>query len=118
HGLNVAAYAEIHVQQGRSMEEDGVQVGLVHATWAAHKYEFKVTGEQSHSGAALMEDRKDALLAASRMVVATRDLVDDFGKGELHTACGEIHVYPNSPVVVASEASLLIDLRSPSSAVI
>ena len=29
---------EIHVQQGRSMEEDGVTIGLVNATWAAHKY--------------------------------------------------------------------------------
>ncbi|WP_349827278.1 M20 family metallo-hydrolase [Brevibacterium litoralis] len=116
--LEVASYAEIHVQQGRSMEEDGVTIGLVDATWGARKFEFVVTGEQGHSGSTLMPDRRDALLGAARLVVAARDLVDGFDPGVLHTACGEIHAYPNSPVTVASEARLLIDLRSADSAVL
>ncbi len=109
----IASYVEIHVQQGRSMEEDGLTIGLVDATWGAHKYEFRVRGEQAHSGSALMTDRRDALLGASRLVVAARELVDEFDPGVLHTAVGELHVYPNSPVVVASEVRLLLDLRSP-----
>ena len=117
-GREIASYAEIHVQQGRSMEEDGVTIGLVNATWAAHKFEFRVTGEQAHSGSTLMADRRDALLGAARLVVAARELVDEFEPGLLHTACGELNVYPNSPVVVASEVELLLDLRSPSSEVI
>ncbi|MGO3146829.1 MAG: M20 family metallo-hydrolase [Leucobacter sp.] len=117
-GLDVASYAEIHVQQGRSMEEDGVTIGLVNATWAAHKFDFKVTGEQAHSGSTLMADRRDALLGAARLIVAARELVDEFEPGALHTACGELNVYPNSPVVVASEVRLLLDLRSPSAEVI
>lgn len=117
-GLEVASYAEIHVQQGRSMEEDGVTIGLVNATWAAHKFDFRVTGEQAHSGSTLMRDRRDALLGAARLVVAARELVDEFAPGELHTACGELNVYPNSPVVVASEVRLLLDLRSPNPEVI
>ncbi len=112
-GLDVASYAEIHVQQGRSMEEDGVTIGLVDATWGAHKFEFRITGEQAHSGSTLMVDRHDALLGAARLIVAARDLVDEFEPGALHMACGEITVYPNSPVVVASEVQLLFDLRSP-----
>lgn len=116
--LEVASYAEIHVQQGRSMENDNVTIGLVNATWGAHKFEFRVTGEQAHSGAALMADRRDALLGAARLVVAARELVDQFEPGALHTACGELTVYPNSPVVVASEVTLLLDLRSPSAEVI
>src|SRR5699024_1923 len=110
--------AEIHVQQGRSMEEDGVSIGLVNATWAAHKYEFKVIGAQAHSGSTLMADRQDALLGAARLVVAARELSDEFEPGALHTACGQLTVYPNSPVVVASEVGLLLDLRSPSAEVI
>lgn len=116
--LDVASYAEIHVQQGRSMERDGVTIGLVHATWGAHKFEFRITGEQAHSGSTLMEDRQDALLGAARLIVAARELVDAFEPGMLHTACGEITVYPNSPVVVASDVRLLFDLRSPSSEVL
>lgn len=116
--LDVASYAEIHVQQGRSMEEDGVTIGLVNATWAAHKFEFRITGEQAHSGSTLMVDRRDALLGAARLVVAARELIDEFEPGALHTACGEMNVYPNSPVVVASEVQLLLDLRSPSAEVL
>lgn len=117
-GLDVASYAEIHVQQGRSMEEDGVTIGLVNATWGAHKFEFRITGEQAHSGSTLMSDRRDALLGAARLIVAAREIVDEFEPGMLHSACGEINVYPNSPVVVASEVQLLFDLRSPSSEVL
>ncbi|MBN9202024.1 MAG: Zn-dependent hydrolase [Microbacterium sp. SCN 70-18] len=116
--LDVSSYAEIHVQQGRSMEEDGVTIGLVHATWGAHKFEFRVRGDQAHSGSTLMSDRRDALLGAARLIVAARELADDFEPGVLHSAVGEIHVYPNSPVVVASEARLLLDLRSPSAEVL
>ena len=116
--IDVAAYAEIHVQQGRSMEEDGVAIGLVNATWAAHKFDLLVTGDQAHSGATAMADRRDALLGASRLVVAARELTDEFEPGLLHTACGEMHIYPNSPVVVASRVQLLLDLRSPSAEVI
>lgn len=115
---HIASYVEIHVQQGRSMEEDGVTIGLVNATWAAHKFDFRVRGEQAHSGSALMADRRDALLGAARLVVAARELVDEFEAGVLHTACGELTVYPNSPVVVASDVRLLLDLRSPSAEVI
>ncbi|MBK0419819.1 M20 family metallo-hydrolase [Leucobacter sp. CSA1] len=117
-GLDVASYAEIHVQQGRSMEEEGVTIGLVNATWAAHKFEFRVRGAQAHSGATAMPDRRDAMLGAARLVVAARELVDEFEPGALHTACGELNAYPNSPVVVASEVQLLLDLRSPSAEVI
>ena len=100
------------------MEQDGVTIGLVNATWAAHKFEFRVTGEQAHSGSTLMPERRDALLGAARLVVAARELVDEFAPGSLHTACGELNVYPNSPVVVASEVELLLDLRSPDAEVI
>ena len=116
--LEIASYAEVHVQQGRSMEENGVTIGLVHATWGARKFEFRVTGEQAHSGATAMVDRRDALLGAARLIVFARELADRFPPGMLHTACGEITVYPNSPVVVASEALLLFDLRSPSTEVL
>lgn len=116
--LSVVSYAEIHVQQGRSMEEDGVTIGLVDATWGAHKLELRITGEQAHSGSTSMPDRRDALLAAARLIVSARELVDEFEPGQLHSAVGEIQVYPNSPVVVASEAVILVDLRSPDAGVL
>jgi N-carbamoyl-L-amino-acid hydrolase len=103
--------AEIHIEQGRLLENAKVNIGLVTATWAASKYRIVVNGAQAHSGATVMEDRQDALFGAALLVVAARRLADRF-PGRLHTAIGQLDVYPNSPVVVASQVTLLLDLRS------
>lgn len=112
--LELAAYLEIHIEQGRSLDDAGVTIGLVESTWGANKYEYTVHGEQSHTGATVIADRKDALFAAAAMVVAARDVADEFTdeEGMVITSCGEFNVFPNSPVVVASRVELLIDVRS------
>ncbi|WP_395405799.1 M20 family metallo-hydrolase (plasmid) [Arthrobacter sp. UC242_113] len=110
-GPEAAFCAEIHVEQGRSMERDGVTIGLVHSNWAANKYEFVVHGEQAHTGSAVIADRHDALLGASMLVVAAREIANAF-PGKVHTSVGQLDVYPNSPVVVPSRVTLLLDLRS------
>ncbi|WP_026556958.1 M20 family metallo-hydrolase [Arthrobacter sp. 35W] len=116
-GPTAAYCAEIHIEQGRSMEREGITIGLVSSNWAANKYEFVVHGEQAHTGSTVIEDRKDALLGASMLVVAARELANRF-PGVLHTSVGQLNVYPNSPVVVPSRVSLLLDLRSADEAVL
>jgi N-carbamoyl-L-amino-acid hydrolase len=110
-GPGAAFCAEIHIEQGRSMERERITIGLVNSNWAAKKYEFVVHGEQAHTGSTVIADRKDALLGASMLVVAAREIADRF-PGVLHTSVGQLHVYPNSPVVVPSRVNLLLDLRS------
>ncbi|UNK45192.1 M20 family metallo-hydrolase [Arthrobacter sulfonylureivorans] len=112
--LDVAAYVEIHIEQGRSLEDNGLAIGLVESTWGANKYEFIVHGEQAHTGATVIADRHDALLGASSLVVAARDIADEFSMDDhaVITSCGEFTVYPNSPVVVANRVELLVDVRS------
>ncbi|GAA1106857.1 M20 family metallo-hydrolase [Nocardiopsis composta] len=110
-GPEAAFCAEIHIEQGRLLEKAGTPIGLVTASWAARKYEITVHGDQAHSGATVMEDRRDALYGAALLVAYARELADRF-PGALHTAVGRLDVYPNSPVVVASRARLLLDLRS------
>lgn len=116
-GPEAAYCAEIHIEQGRSMEREGITIGLVSSNWAANKYEFVVHGEQAHTGSTVISDRKDALLGASMLVVAARELADRF-PGVLHTSVGQLNVYPNSPVVVPSRVNLLLDLRSADEAVL
>jgi N-carbamoyl-L-amino-acid hydrolase len=109
----VGSYAEIHIEQGRELDKAGLPLGLVDATWAANKYQLSVIGAQAHTGATAMADRRDALYGAALVVVATRELAERFGE-RLHTSCGQLTVYPNSPVVVAREVHLHLDLRSES----
>jgi N-carbamoyl-L-amino-acid hydrolase len=116
-GPRAAFCAEIHIEQGRLLENAGTAIGLVTASWAAKKYVVTVEGDQAHSGATVMEDRRDALYGAALLVVFARELADRFA-GVLHTAVGQLDVYPNSPVVVASRTRLLLDLRSADEAVL
>lgn len=111
-GLTVCGYAEIHIEQGRELDKAGIRLGVVPATWAANKYEIAVVGAQAHTGATAIADRQDALLGAAKIVVALRDIADQYGE-RLHTSCGQLTVYPNSPVVVAREVHMHLDLRSP-----
>ena len=113
----LAAYAEIHIEQGRELEKHCVTIGLVDRTWAANKYELRVLGSQAHTGATAIADRQDALLGASMIVVALRDIADEFGE-ELHTSCGQMTVLPNSPVVVPREVHMHLDLRSDNDALL
>lgn len=111
-GPQAAAYAEIHIEQGRSLEETGTTIGLVHSCWAAVKYTATVHGEQAHTGSTVIADRKDALLGASRLVVLLREIADHFPGAVLHTSVGQMTVYPNSPVVVPSRVELVMDMRT------
>ncbi|GAA4283184.1 M20 family metallo-hydrolase [Brevibacterium daeguense] len=111
-GPQAAAYAEIHIEQGRHLDEEGVTIGLVEATWAAQKYHLIVHGDQSHTGSTVIADRHDALLGAAHLVVTAREIAERFAP-DMHTSVGQLVVLPNSPVVVAREARLHLDMRSP-----
>ena len=107
-----AAYAEIHIEQGRVLQDTGTTIGVVTSNWAARKYTVTVRGEQSHTGATHLADRRDALVGASRLVLAVRELAERFGRDQLLGSVGRFTVRPNSPVVVPAEVTLAVDLRS------
>jgi beta-ureidopropionase / N-carbamoyl-L-amino-acid hydrolase len=116
--LDVASFAEIHIEQGRILESSGCTAGLVEGTWATRKFELLVTGAQSHTGATLMQDRRDALLGAAMLIVKANELSSRHTTPPLHTAVSELYVLPNSPVTVAREVRMHVDLRCESQAVV
>lgn len=109
--LPLAAYVEIHVEQGPHLERQQKQVGVVSETWAALKWQVAFRGEQNHTGPSLMASRRDALLAAAKTIVAVREEANKHGLA-LHTSVGRLETHPNSPNVVTSEATLYIEFRS------
>ena len=106
------SYAEIHIEQGPILETEGATIGIVTANWAARKYSITVHGEQSHTGATHMALRHDALVGASKVVLATRELTTQFPDGLLLASVGQFDVEPNSPIVVPSKVTMAIDVRS------
>jgi N-carbamoyl-L-amino-acid hydrolase len=111
--IHVAAYVETHVEQGSGLESSKLAIGVVRETWAALKWRVRFDGEQNHTGPTPMAQRRDALLAAAHAVVAVRAAAEPHGLA-MHSSVGRLDVYPNSPNVVASRATLLIEFRSQS----
>lgn len=107
-----ASYAEIHIEQGPVLERSGNTIGLVDTTWGAKKYTVTITGDQGHTGATPMNQRKDALYGAAKFIVAAREVVDRFPAGVLHTSVSTLELFPNSPVTYAGEVTINLDLRS------
>lgn len=110
----VAGYAEIHIEQGRILEREGITLGAVDYSWYTQKLDIEVLGEQSHTGATAMADRHDALVAASKVVLLVHDVTQQFEDEAIVSSVGRFTVEPNSPIVVARRVHLVADLRSAS----
>lgn len=107
-----AGYAEIHIEQGRILEREQIDIGLVDSSWYTQKLDIEVLGEQSHTGATAMADRLDALVGAARVVLMVREVTDDYTPEALVSSVGQLLVEPNSPIVVARRVHLVADIRS------
>lgn len=106
------AFAEIHIEQGRTLIDQDLDIGVVTENWAAYKYAVTVHGEQAHTGATHMRYRRDALVGASQVVLAVRAVADEFGPDTVLGSVGSFTVEPNSPVVVPARVRLAADLRA------
>ena len=108
----VSSFVEIHIEQGRTLADEGLDIGVVNSNWAAYKYAITVHGEQSHTGATHMRFRRDALVGASQVVLAVRAVADEFGPDTVLGSVGSFTVEPNSPVVVPARVRLAADIRA------
>lgn len=112
------SYAEMHIEQGRILEREATNIGIVEASWYTQKLDIDVIGEQSHTGATAMADRHDALVSASKVVLAVAGVVNEFDEEALVSSVGQHVVEPNSPIVVPRRVHMVADLRSSDPAVV
>lgn len=109
----VAAFLEIHIEQGRVLEESGDDLGVVSSIRAPVRYEFTVTGDYDHSGATPMELRQDALTAASKMIVSIEEKASNAAEaGDIVGTVGTVTAVDGSINQVCGEVTFQLDLRS------
>jgi allantoate deiminase len=106
----IAAFVEVHIEQGPILETNRVSVGIVTGICGLVSLEITVKGQAGHAGATPMSNRHDALLAASRMVVAIGELPRRFSETAVATV-GQLNVFPNGSNVIPSEVRLSVDIR-------
>ncbi len=111
---DIKAFLELHIEQGPVLETGRLDIGVVTAISGITRIEIIVEGQADHAGTTPMDHRRDALVAASRLVLAIEALATEFSKGEGHftATVGEFSIEPNAANVVPSRARLLIDARA------
>jgi N-carbamoyl-L-amino-acid hydrolase len=109
------AYFELHIEQGPILEREGKQVGIVTGAQAQVWYDAVITGQDSHAGTTPPSMRRDALVAAAKVVTLVDDLMRARGEDGRGTV-GWLSIPQASRNVVPGEVRFSVEFRHPDDA--
>jgi len=109
---DIAAFVELHIEQGPVLEREGIPVGVVTAITGLEEVECLVEGRADHAGGCPMDARLDPMIAAAGMILEITQLANELGPPAVATV-GRIGARPGAPNIVAAEVRFTIDARSP-----
>lgn len=107
----VLNYFELHIEQGRILEDEGLKIGIINSIAAATRYWLTIDGRQDHSGATPMGMRQDALCAAGEIIIELEKIAK---KESVHSSVGTVGYlgnYPNAFNVVPGRVKMGLDIR-------
>lgn len=116
--MPMAAHFELHIEQGPVLEAEDRPVGVVEGAQGYAWYEVTVHGKDAHAGTTPLHTRKDALLAAAQMIVASNAMAHAESastdqKVGVVTA-GVVSALPGTPNTIPHTAQFTLDIRHPS----
>lgn len=100
HDLPLAAYLELHIEQGPILEKKGLPLGIVSGVQGLRWYDITFTGDSAHAGPTPMEYRHDPLMAATGFIEAMRQSVRDDVDGISRLTIGDFQVAEPSRNVI------------------
>ncbi|MGA1601417.1 MAG: Zn-dependent hydrolase [Prochlorothrix sp.] len=109
----LAAFVELHVEQGPVLEAANAQIGLVTGIVGQRRYGITVEGRASHAGTTPMDMRQDALVAAAQIVLAINRIANKSGQGygEQVATVGALQLSPNAVNTVPGLVEMSLDIR-------
>ncbi len=105
------AYFEAHIEQGPVLERESTVIGVVESALGQRWFDVLVEGQDAHAGPTPIDMRRDALLAASRLTLAVREIAQrhpHYARGTV----GRLVVAPNSRNVIPGRVEMSVDLRN------
>lgn len=108
------AFVELHIEQGPILERESVPLGIVSRIAAPASLRVVVEGSGGHAGGVLMPDRKDALCAASEIILAIEKAARDTGAVDTVATVGVCEVFPGAVNSIPSRVNLAVDVRDTS----
>lgn len=118
---DIAAYLELHIEQGRVLESAAIPVGIVTGIVGIRRIRVIMTGAADHAGATPFDLREDTLVAAAMAVTAVRRIGEDLaasGRGYFIATTGVVTNEPNAANVVPGQTTLVIEARAEDAALL
>ena len=112
---DLAAFVELHVEQGAVLEKSGKDIGVVLGVVGMRRKLITITGQANHAGTTPMAGRQDALIAAAQVVLAVRELARRMPSQPVATV-GYLDVSPNAVNIIPGKVELSVDMRDLSKA--
>jgi N-carbamoyl-L-amino-acid hydrolase len=78
-GQRVAAFVELHVEQGSALDGLGAAIGIGESIWPHERWRIEFGGRADHAGTTQIKDRRDPMLPFAATVLAARDAATEFG---------------------------------------
>ncbi|HXV59538.1 MAG TPA: Zn-dependent hydrolase [Vicinamibacteria bacterium] len=114
---DVAAYFELHIEQGPHLHRQNVPIGVVSGIVGIFRFDATIEGFANHAGTTPMEERRDAMLSAAKLTQAVREEVMA-RPGRQVGNVGLLRAFPGAPNVVPGRVNLPIELRDLDEAVV
>ena len=103
-------YLELHIEQGGTLDKAKIPIGVVEGIVSIDEYELEIRGFANHAGTTPMPERRNALLAAAKLIEAVQDVVTREPGRQVGTV-GQLQVFPNAHNVVPGLVKHSIELR-------
>jgi N-carbamoyl-L-amino-acid hydrolase len=104
----LAAYLELHIEQGPVLERDGAPLAAVSGTFGVRRDRFTFRGRAAHAGATPLDARRDPVAAASRLVLAARETA---ARIRGLATIGALTASPGTPTAIAASCAATVDAR-------
>jgi N-carbamoyl-L-amino-acid hydrolase len=105
------AFVELHIEQGPILEQKRIPLGIVQKIAAPASAKILIEGSGGHAGGVLMPDRKDALCAASELVLAVESAARAANAPDTVATVGICEVFPGAVNSIPSRVRLSLDVR-------
>jgi N-carbamoyl-L-amino-acid hydrolase len=111
----IAAYVELHVEQGKALAFTESPVAVASSIWPHSRWRFDFDGEANHAGTTRLDDRHDPMLTYANTVLAARKKAR---LGGAVATFGRIVVEPNGTNAIPSRVRAWLDVRAPGDAIL
>ena len=105
------AFVELHIEQGPLLEQKQIPLGIVSKIAAPSSFRIFIEGAGGHAGGVLMPDRRDALCAASELILAIEHQAKASGSTDTVATVGICEVFPGAVNSIPSRVNLSVDIR-------